>query len=80
MAPTQTLAGIENEDSGDALTVINCVVNVEVQPPCATVNVTFLLPALDQETEWGPFKLELIMLAPAPKFHEYVAPGKAVPV
>ena len=45
-----------------------------------TVNVTFLLPALDQEMVCGPITLELLTLAPIPKFQENVAPGKAVPV
>jgi hypothetical protein len=79
LAPTQTLAGIENVESGDGLTVIICVVSVEVHPPCATVKVTFLLPAVDQETECGPTKLELLMLAPDPKFQVYVAPVLGAP-
>ena len=68
MAPTQTLAGIENVAVGKALTVITWVVVVELQPPCVTTNDMFLLPALDQETECGPIKLELLVLAPVPKF------------
>jgi hypothetical protein len=70
LAPTQTVDGIENVDSGDGLTVIDCEVTVEVQPPCATVKVTFLLPAVDQEIVCGPIRVELLVLAPEPKFHE----------
>ena len=32
LSPTQTLAGIENVDSGDGLTIIVCDVTAEEQP------------------------------------------------